>query len=54
MKNWLDANKLALNVDKTNFAIFHSHTKNLTEPLKFERKKITQAHHVRFLGVLLD
>ena len=56
MKKWLDANKLALNVDKTNFVIFHSHVKKLTEPiaLKFGLKKISQADHVRFLGVLLD
>ena len=56
VKKWLDANKLALNVDKTNFVIFHSHAKKLTEPiaLKFGRKKISQADHVRFLGVLLD
>ena len=56
MKKWLDADKLALNVDKTNLVIFHSRAKKLTEPiaLKFGRKKITQADHVRFLGVLLD
>ena len=56
VKKWRDANKLALNVDKTNFVIFHSHAKKLTEPtaLKFGRKKITQADHVRFLRVLLD
>ena len=56
VKKWPDANKLALNVDKTNFVIFHSHAKKLTEPivLKFGRKKISQADHVRFLGVLLD
>ena len=56
VKKSLDAHKLALNVDKTNFVTFHSHAKKLTEPiaLKFGRKKITQADHVRFLGVLLD
>ena len=56
VKKWLDANKLALNVDKTNFVSFHSHAKKLTEPiaLKFGREKISQADHVRFLGVLLD
>ena len=29
VKKWLDANKLALNVDKTNFIIFHTHAKSL-------------------------
>ena len=55
-KKWLDANKLALNIDKTNFVVFHSPAKKLTEPitLNFGRKKITHANHVKFLGVLLD
>ena len=45
-----------MNVDKTNFVIFHSHAKRLTEPiaLKLGHKKFTQADHVRFFGVLLD
>ena len=56
VKKWLEANKLALNIEKTNFVVFHSPDKNLTEPiiLKFGRKKITHANHVKFLGVLLD
>ena len=56
LKKWLEANKLALNVEKTNFVVFHSPAKKLTEPviLKFGRKKITRASHVKFLGVLLD
>ena len=55
VKKWLEANKLALNIEKTNFVVFHSPAKKLTEPviLKFERKKIMRASHVKFLGVLL-
>ena len=56
VKKWFEANKLALNIEKTNFVVFHSPSKKLTEPiiLKFGRKKITHANHVKFLGVLLD
>ena len=56
IKNWLDANKLALNIDKTNYVIFHSPARKLTEPvgLKFGCKKIFRTDHVKFLGVLLD
>ena len=39
IKKWLDANKLALNVNKTNFIIFHSPQNSLDET---------------FLGLLLD
>ena len=55
MKKWLDANKLALNVDKTNFVIFRSHPKKLTEPiaLKFGCKKITKLIMSDFLGFSL-
>ena len=56
VKKWLEANKLALNIEKKNFVVFHSPAKKLTEPitLKFGREKITRANHVKFLGVLLD
>ena len=37
VKKWLDANKLALNIEKTNFVVFHSTAKKVNEPvvLKF-------------------
>ena len=56
VKKWIDANKLALNIDKTNFVLFHSNQKKVTEPvtLKFGRKKIHQENCVKFLGILLD
>ena len=56
VKKWLDANKLALNIEKTNFVVFHSTAKKVNEPvvLKFGRKKISRVKYVKFLGVLLD
>ena len=56
VKKWIEANKLAVNIEKINFVVFHSPAKKLTEPiiLKFGRKKITRANHAKFLGVLLD
>ena len=47
---------IALNIEKTNFVVFHSPSKKLPEPiiLKFGHKKITHANHVKFIGVLLD
>ncbi len=56
VKKWLDANKLALNVDKTNFVIFHSPKKSLDEAinLKIGKELVKQAKYVKFLGVLLD
>ena len=56
VKKWLDANKLALNIGKTNFVLFISNQNKVTEPviLKVGRKKIHQENCVKLLGVLLD
>ena len=54
VRQWLEANRLALNIDKTNFVLFHSSQRSLTEHivLKIGNKKLKQEGHVRFLGVL--
>ena len=56
VRKWLEANRLALNIDETNFVLFHSSQCNLTEQivLKIGIKKLKQESHVCFLGVLLD
>ena len=56
VKKWLDANKLALNVDKTNFVIFHSPLNLLKESIniKIGKQHVKQAKYVKFLGLLLD
>ena len=56
VRKWLEANRLALNIEKTNFVLFHSSQRKLTQTifLKIGKNKIKQETHVRFLGVLLD
>ena len=56
VKKWLEANKLALNIEKTNYVIFHSPVKKITGMImiKFGRKHISRSDSVKFLGVLLD
>ena len=56
VRKWLEANRLALNINKTNFVLFHSSQRNLNEHivLKIGNKKLKQESHVCFLGVLLD
>ena len=56
VKTWLDCNKLALNINKTNFVLFHSPKKKLPDliPLKFGKKNIKRTKYVKFLGVLVD
>ena len=56
VKKWLNANKLALNVDKTNFVIFHSPQNSLNHNIniKIGNQYVKQAKYVKFLGLLLD
>ena len=52
---WLNINRLALNVSKTNFVIFRANKKldhNVT--LLLNKKAIEQKDHVKYLGVLVD
>ena len=56
MKKWLHANKLALNMKKTNFVLFHSAVKRFKNQLfqSSDARNHHPANHVKFLGVLLD
>ena len=56
VKVWMDCNKRALNIEKTNFVLFHSSRKKATDPipLKFGKENIKRAKYVKFLGVLVD
>ena len=56
VKLWLDSNKLALNIEKTNYVLFHSPRKKLSEftNLKIGKQSIQRSSHVKFLGVLMD
>ena len=54
-REWLIANRLALNVSKINFTIFSPPNKpciNIT--LLINKKAIDQKEYVKYLGVLLD
>ena len=53
---WLNLNRLALNVSKTNFVIFRSYQKipNHKVNLVMNNKSLEQKDHVKYLGVLLD
>ena len=56
IKRWLDANKLSLNIDKTNYIIFHSFSRNVPSDftIKIGKKHVERVKFVKFLGLLLD
>ena len=53
VKRWLDANKLSLNINKTNYIIFHSPA--IAQPdntvINIGNKHISKVKHVKFLGL---
>ena len=55
METWLQANKLILNVEKTNFMIFGTRRFNLNGlQLYYKDKAISHVSCTKFLGVILD
>ena len=53
---WLNLNRLAQNVGKTNFVIFRSANRPMIHnvTLIMNRKALEQKDHVKYLGVLMD
>ena len=56
VSKWLQVNRLALNIDKTNFTISHS-AGNLipyTPIIKINKKPLTRDNSIKYLGIILD
>ena len=53
---WLKVNRLALNISKTNFLIFHSKQRRLDHnvTLKLDKKALSQKDCIKYLGVFVD
>ena len=49
---WLIVNRLSLNIDKTNFLIFHPYNKPLKQriTLKIHKKAISESDYIKYLG----
>ena len=56
VKQWLDANKLSLNINKTNYMFFHSPgaTLPVNAAIKIGNRFISRVKYMKFLGLLLD
>ena len=53
--NWLSANKLSLNVSKSNLLLFHPPQKKLKEiVIQINGQKIPLKQTTKYLGVILD
>ena len=51
VRKWLEANRLSLNIAKTNYVIFHSHAKRIDGfiQIKLGCKPIKHVHHIKYL-----
>ena len=56
VRKWLDANRLSLNISKTNYVIFHSPSRGSDEfiRIKLGSKTLTRVDYIKYLGVLVD
>ena len=53
--DWLRANRLSLNIDKTNFMVFKPRFKNCTGvSITIDNTPIQKVTHTKFLGVIID
>ena len=52
--DWFRANKLSLNVSKTNYMLFSSKTPNHHNNISIDNNKISQVHTTKFLGITID
>lgn len=58
INDWLQIDKLSLNVDKTKYMIFHNHQKNVSLykqlTLEFNGEKIKRTDTFNFLGIMIN
>ena len=56
LDSWLVVNRLALNIDKTNFLVFHTYNKPIKQriTLKIHKKAISESEYVKYLGIMVD
>ena len=53
--HWLNANRLSLNIDKTNFMIFRPKNRNDNRPdITINGSRINEVEKAKFLGVIID
>jgi hypothetical protein len=56
INEWLCANKLSLNVEKSDFVLFHTPQKkiNYSIDLKINNTSIVQKSNIKYLGIIID
>ena len=53
---WLNVNRLSLNINKTNFIVFHPYNKPINKriAIKINNKAIKEKEYIKYLGILIN
>ena len=56
LDTWLIVNRLALNIAKTNFLVFHPYNKPIKQriTLKTHKKALSESEYIKYLGIMVD
>ena len=54
IQNWISANKLSLNISKTNYIFFSKKANSLPDPISLNGCVIERKHSTKYLGVLIN
>ena len=56
LRTWLIVNRLSLNIDKTNFVLFHPYNKPMSHKItiKLHKNAISEKDSVKYLGIIID
>ena len=56
LDSWLIVNRLAPNISKTNFLVFHPYNKPIKQriTLKIRKKAISESEYIKYLGIMID
>ena len=54
LDQWLQSNRLSLNLDKTCYMIFSNRNKSITNPVKLRNYNVKLVNDTKFLGIIVD
>ena len=53
IQNWINANKLSLNISKTNYILFSKKANSQLNPISFNGSVIERKHFTKYLGIVI-
>ena len=54
VRKWMNNNKLSLNINKTNFVLFHKKKQPVNISITYNGNKLVRKNEIKYLGVFID